>query len=225
MMKPLIRFLLLLPLMHAPVLAQFEGTIESRNTSIDAMGGAEQFTMKIWVRPRMARVEILPDHGEGRTTMIHREDRGVLWMIEDADKSYEEIRREPEQERGEEEERPQVVKTGKKKKILGYPCEEVRIKHRDAETEIWGTAKLVKITQALSHIMDGTSGGGDGTRDVVGSMGLFPLMSITRVEGAVVESQEVTRITQGPTPVALFEIPAGYTKRGKPELPDQVRSP
>jgi hypothetical protein len=223
-MKSPILLLLFVLLLYGSLHAQFEGTIESRNRSTDVMGGAEQFTMKIWVRGRMARVEILPDHGEGRTTMIHREDLGVLWMIDDSEKAYEEIKREPERDSGREvEDRPQVIRTGKKKTILGYRCEEVRLRYGGAETEIWGTTKLVKISQALSRIMDGASGGGG--LDIVGTMGLFPLMSVTRVEGAIVESQEITRIAQGPTQPALFELPPGYTKRGKPELPEHVRSP
>jgi hypothetical protein len=54
--------------------------------------------------------------------------------------------------------------------------------------------------------------GSDGD-DVIAKMGLFPLLSVTRYEGRVLESQEVTKIERKPLAGDLFRIPEGYTKQ------------
>ena len=43
-------------------------------------------------------------------------------------------------------------------------------------------------------------------------MGLFPLISSTKIEGHLVESQEVTRIEHLTLSQEMFELPVGYEK-------------
>jgi hypothetical protein len=49
-------------------------------------------------------------------------------------------------------------------------------------------------------------------------LGLFPLLAYTRIEGNVVESQEVDRIERKPLEAGLFRIPPDYRKQSVESL-------
>jgi hypothetical protein len=151
-------------------------------------------------------------------TMIYRTDLHVIWMVNDEEKTYFEV---SQTQQGEEspgivppDERPVIRKTGRSRKILGYACEQFLVKHSGAQTEIWGTKRLAGLATALAAALgqEQTVDGGSWT-DVLTKRGVFPLLASTRIEGKIVESQEVTRIERLTLPPELFALPAGYKKQ------------
>ena len=215
LMKRLLVPVLLWP---AALVAQFEGVIESKNVTTDETGLQQEFTMTMEVKGTMARITNSAIGTTPQVRMICRNDLKVIWMINDEEQSYFEI---PQTEGAEDvpipggsEEKTVVRRTGRTKKILGYPCEQFLVRRSDAETEIWGTRRLAGVARALAKALGQEQMGkaGDWT-DELTKIGVFPLYASTRVGGEIVESQEVTRIEQRALPPELFTIPQGYKKQ------------
>ena len=212
------RLAILLFLAWDPVFGQFEGVIESKNVTTDETGLQQEFTMTMEVKGTMARIVTSAVPNTPAVTMIYRTDLKRIWMVNDEEKTYFEVSqtegaddvRVPEGK----EEKSVIKKTGKTKKILGYPCELYIIRRTETETQIWGTRKLASLAQALQKALGQEPNGktADWTDDLA-KIGVFPLSSTTRVGGEVVESQEVTRIERRELAPDLFEIPAGYKKQ------------
>jgi hypothetical protein len=206
-----------------PVFAQFEGVIESKNVTVDENGLQQEFTMTMEVKGTMARIVTSAVANTPAVTMIYRTDLKRIWMINDEEKTYFEVSqsdeggdvRVPEGK----EEKAVIKKTGKTKKILGYPCELYIVRRSDAETQIWGTKKLASLAQALQKALGQEQNGkGSEWTDDLARIGVFPLSASTRVGSEVVESQEVTRIERRELPPELFAIPAGYKKQTVGEM-------
>jgi len=107
-----------------------------------------------------------------------------------------------------------MKKTGKTKKILGYRCEQFLIGQGEAETEIWGTKDLRGLSAALARAL-GEERAGQGTawNDELTKLGIFPLLANTRIEGKVVDSQEVLKIEKRSLGEDVFSLPGGYRKQ------------
>lgn len=202
--------------------AQFQGVVESKNMTTDELGSQQQFTMTMWITKDMVRIQNSAMGSTPVSTMIYRNDRHVVWMVNDEDRSYFEIVQENQLQKPEdqqspvEDEKAVIRKTGRKKSILGYKCEQFFIKRADAETEIWGTKGLSSLAASLSQALGEQQGEPlTGLADELTRMGVFPLLAYTRLGKNIVESQEVTRIRSQAMQQDLFEIPAGY-KRLKP---------
>jgi hypothetical protein len=193
--------------------AQFEGVVESRNLTSDMSGAAQRFTMKLWVKKGIVKIEMSAIGSTPASTILYRLDVGRVVMLNDQEKTFFEI---PQGEAGQGDvERaapPTVRRTGKTRKILGYSCDQLYIRNGEAETEYWGTKSLSALAAALSKATG--SQAGTGVSDDLTAMGYFPLVAVTKMGGKVLESSEVTRLEAMTLPQELFEIPPGYKQQG-----------
>jgi hypothetical protein len=218
----MIRSLIFLSLLSCNTLfAQFEGLVESNNTTTDETGAVQHTVMKLWLKDGMARVVTTGDSSHPALIMIYRNDLKTVWVLNDEDKTYSEI---AQNDAGEvpppqKEDKPHIKRTGKTRTILGYRCEQMMITQGEAVTEIWGTKALASISSALSRALgEEPSGSETAWTDEVMRLGLFPLLAYTRIEGNVVESQEVDRIERKPLEAGLFRIPPDYRKQSVESL-------
>jgi len=211
--------------------AQFEGIVESKNTTVDELGRPQEFIMTMWIKKDMVRIETKGASLPG-STMIYRADLKKVWMLNPEEKSYFEI---PHDEKGEEMyntggtgAKYVVQRTGRKKTIAGYECEQFIIKRETEETELWGTKKLGHLVSTLSAALgnDQTSAGEGAVAEVM-KRGIYPLRSATKVDGQLIESQEVTRIEPKSLDASLFSLPADFKKKKAldmmQELPEEKR--
>ena len=214
-MKSLIAATLVFP---ALLSAQFEGMIESRNTTIDELGKEQQFTMTIWVKGTMAKIANSATGSSPAVTMIYRGDLQTLWVINDQEKSYYEMRQgEGFGDAGQVnsgEKAPAVKKTGKTKKILGYACAQYIVSNSGAVTEIWGTRSLPGLAAALARAVGQEPGGAETEwTDELTRMDVYPLEAYTRIEGKIIESHNVTAVQRRAVEKDFFALPAGYVKQ------------
>jgi len=199
--------------------AQFEGIIESKNLTTDELGSLRQFTITMWIKKDRIRVQSSAFGSTPATTMIYRNDRHIIWMLNDEDKTYFEILQEEKPQglrSGEEsrlEDKPTVRRTGRTKKILGYSCEQVLLTRGEGETEIWGTKQLSELEATTSRILGQSDAEAGGWMDEVARLGLYALVSSTRIKGKIIESQETTRIEVKNLSSDLFDIPPGFRKQ------------
>ena len=196
--------------------AQFEGVIESRNVSTDETGAGQQSVMTMWIKGTMARITNTATSTTPASTMIYRSDLRVIRMLNDDNKTYFEIPQGKTREDSPAEavEHAAVKKTGKTKKILGYRCEQFLIGQGEAETEIWGTRDLRGLSASLARALgEERTGQGTAWNDELTKLGIFPLLANTRLEGKILESQEVVKIEKRPLAEDLFSLPAGYKRQ------------
>lgn len=197
--------------------AQFEGVIETRNVTTDETGSKIQYQMTMWVKKDMVKVKTSSLDGAPANTLIYRNDKNVIWMFADGEKSYVEIdqNEQPvEQYASVPEEKYKIRRTGKRKKILAYPCEEIVLTRESEKTTIWATDKLKSLNEALAKAFGGESGQGpQAWDDELSKLGLYPLNAKVLVENRLAESQEVTAITKKKLAAELFEVPPGYQKQ------------
>jgi hypothetical protein len=214
-----VAFPLLLCVVRMPVFAQFEGIVESRNLTVDETDKPQQFSMMMWIGKGKMRVYNSAIGETPPSTIIYRNDKGVFWVLNDEEKSYIEVLQNPEPagnpgipgQTGNVQ--PAIRKTGKKKSILGYQCEQYMVTRPGEQTEIWGTKKLSGLISALATILGAAQQGGeDSWNDELTKMGVFPLLATTKVDGNLIESQEVTKVEIRTLAAELFELPAGYRR-------------
>jgi hypothetical protein len=209
--------------------AQFEGIVETRNLTTDETGKLQQFTMTMWISKDRIRIQNSAFGNTPATTMIYRNDRHTIWMLNEEDKTYFEILQEDKPSgtnSGEEsrlEDKPTVRRTGSTRKILGYTCEEVLLVQGEGQTEIWGTKKLSDLTATTSRVLGQSDAEAGGWMDEITRLGLYPLASSTRIEGKVVESQETTMIELKSLSSELFDLPAGYRKQAVRDMQEPPR--
>ena len=200
-------------------LAQFEGVIESRNLTTDDEGKPQKFIITMWIKNDRMRVETGPIGTTPATTMIYRADRKMVWMLNEEEHSFFEILQNGGgalQDTGTRSSQPDesLVKTGKKKKILGYPCDLFIMKSGDQVTEIWGTRALPALMATTTSVL-----GGESEEDVpswnneLRRLGMYTLSARTTVSGKLVEAQDISRIEQRTVDEEKFELPEGYKKQ------------
>lgn len=202
---------------------QFEGVIETKNTTTDERGAPQQFTMTLYVKQDMVRIQNSAVGTSPPSTMIYRGDMKVVWMLDEEGRSYFEIRQneQPQEIHApslSDAKAPEVRKTGKKKQVLGFPCEQIKIMDNEQQTEIWATRSLGDLFGTISRVL-GAEGTGQEWEDKIMKMGYYPLIASTRIGRKVLESQEVTKIEKKHLPQDLFELPARFTK----ETPDTMK--
>lgn len=200
--------------------AQFEGLVESRNFTLDDNGMGQHFDMTIWVRRDMIKVRI-PTVGEiPGSTVIYRHDRKISWVFNDAEKTYFEVSLadQSKQPRDQAPDKPRVERTKRTRKVLGYTCEQIILRRGESETEIWGAKGLGDLTGRLDSLLGNGEGRSPETdTELLRQLHLFPLISITRYDGKVIDSQEVTKIDRRPLTSDLFVIPPDYKKQAAME--------
>jgi hypothetical protein len=200
--------------------AQFEGIVESKNLTTDETGKIQKFVMTMWIKVDMVRIENTATGSTPASTMIYRNDKKLVWMVNDEDKTFFEIAQAESEDQGLA--RPEndggksyrLVKTGKEKKILGYPCTQIILKYPDQQTTIWATRGLGDLSRAIAKALgeEHAESTGRWTNELT-RMGMFPLASSTKINGNVVEAQEVTRIQRKTLGLEKFELPSGYRKQ------------
>ena len=223
--------MILLPLILAgllfalPAHAQFEGLVESRNLTSDETGATQKFTMKLWVKKDMVKIEISAMGSTPGSTILYRRDVGKVVMLNDQEKTYFEIQQGAGGGNGQDRQgverdaMPVVRRTGKSKKILGYSCDQVFMRTGEAETEYWGTKSLGALASAISQTFDVEGNeAGTGWNDDLMKLGYFPLLAQTRMGGKVLESSEVIKIEPRELSPEVFAIPPEYTKQGIRDL-------
>jgi len=204
---------------------QFEGIVETTNLTRDDMGKPQEFVMTMWIKKDMVKVTHSALGSSFGSTMVYRTDRHERWILNEENKTYFSISQDsveisagvPDQQQRAD---PHTVKrTGKTRKILGYPAEQVLVRQNDVTTEIWGTKKLRDLARTISRAFGVQASQDDGgwTQELM-KMGLFPLMSTTRLNGKVAESQTVTKIESRVLPEELFSVPAGYRRETAREM-------
>jgi hypothetical protein len=215
-------------LFSAGAQAQFEGVVESRNLTVDEQGVEQQYVMTMWVRKDMVRVQIPAVGDMPGSTVIYRADRKISWVLNDLEKSYFEVSlsQDVQQRSGvpdvDSANRPVFVRTKKTRKVLGYVCEQLIVKRGESETEIWGTKGLAALTEVLEGMLARDAFGGAGSEtEMIAKMGIFPVVSITRYEGKIIESQEITRVERKPVGPELFQVPAAYAKQKGVEMQER----
>ena len=196
---------------------QFEGVIETKNSTIDERGMPQQFTMSMFVKHDMVRIQNSAVGSSPPSTMIYRGDMKTVWMLDEEGKTYFEIRQDeqpqevyPPETSGSKP--PVMKKTGKTKRVLGYLCEQIRITDDDQLTEIWATKSLGDLFRTISQVL-GSEGTGQEWENKIMKMGYYPLIASTSVGGKVMESQEVTKVEKKQLSSDLFQLPEGYTKQ------------
>ena len=196
---------------------QFEGVIETKNSTIDERGMPQQFTMTMYVKHDMVRIQNSAVGTSPASTMIYRGDMKVVWILDEGGKSYFEIRQDEQPQEvhpplTSDSKPPVMKKTGKKKQVLGYTCEQIRIIDNDQVTEIWATKSLGDLFRTMSTVL-GSEGTGQEWENKIMKMGYYPLLASTSEGGKVMESQEITKVEKKRLPPDLFELPAGYIKQ------------
>lgn len=196
--------------------AQFEGVIESRNTTTDESTEPQQYVMTIWVKGSMARITTSATPSSPASTMIYRSDLRVIWMLNEENKSYFQVSlAKPQDDTARGNDEPaKVRRSGKSKKILGYTCNQYIITQGETETEIWGTKDLRDLSASLARALgEERRGQGEAWNDELTRLGVYPLVANIRIEGKVAEAQEVVKIDRRSLPDDLFALPAGYKKQ------------
>ncbi len=206
------------------VVAQFEGVVESQNLTVDETDTPRKFPMTLWISKGRMRVETGAIGETPASTMIYRPDRGVFWILNSEAKTYIEVLQNPEQNSPathlDGSDKPQMKKTGKSKTILGYRCDQYVVRRPGEETEIWGTKNLGELTKALDAVLGSSmqQESPDEWSNELTKLGVYPLIATTKVEGKVVESQEVTKIEKLTVPAEKFDLPSGYQKESVQEV-------
>ena len=215
----LIRWCACLALAGAPAFGQggFEGIVQSENGTTDELGAPQKYVMTISVKGKLVRVDI-PAYGpEPAMSMIYRPDRRVVWILNEKESSYFEMAQEPGEAKGGSG-GAGIKPTGKKKVILGYPCDQLIAESGDSRTEFWGTKKLGGLAKSMAAAL-GTGGEEGGMmNDELAAMGYYPLIARTSVEGVVVEWSEVKKVEKRAVSGEIFEVPKGYRKQTMQEL-------
>jgi hypothetical protein len=117
----------------------------------------------------------------------------------------------------------ELEKTGKTETILGYKCQQVLVKDKDAVTELWlagGLGAFMGLGGGGNPMAGGPRGGNAAKWEKIlkGTSG-FPLRVISRdPAGKETFRMEATRVTPGPQPDSEFAPPADYQKFAMPNF-------
>jgi hypothetical protein len=210
-----------------PAHAQFEGIVQSKNVTTDELGRPQTFIMTMWVKKDMVRIET-KGAAAPSSTMLYRTDMKRIFMLNDEEKSYFEISQDEKAQEviasGGTTAKYSLKKTGKKKSIAGYPCDEFLIKRESEETQLWGTKKLAHLVTAISRALGQEHASvADGATNEVMKLGVYPMASSTKLDGNVIESQEVTLVESKSLDASLFTLPAAYKKQKAFEMMQGVQ--
>ena len=108
--------------------------------------------------------------------------------------------------------KPQLKKTGKTQKLLGYNCEQFIVKSADQESEIWVTKELGKFVMFRMGGMRQEQSSRDSWQESFAGSNWFPLLASTKKGEKELGKFEVTKIEKKQLEASLFTIPEGYQK-------------
>ncbi|HVO50822.1 MAG TPA: DUF4412 domain-containing protein [Thermoanaerobaculia bacterium] len=242
MKKTVLAMLAGVALASGPALAQFEGEITMKMTMREGSGTGKNYISKAGVRSELdiqtARMPMK------MTTLVKSATPGLVYLINDAQKSYTEIdtkktRERLEKTRGKSADTWTVKRLGRET-VNGYSCEHVLVtRSDDAKTEMeWWTSKDIAglSYESMRGLMRRGADSDEGILKALKDAGAdgFAVKMITREKGNPnpVMTMELTKIEKKSVPAALFEIPAGYKKAegmtgamgvASPEQQEQMR--
>jgi hypothetical protein len=179
----------------------FEGTVEYSITT-------EEGTMPMTYMMKGDNVRIEMEQAPGRKAAIlidGKENKSVMLM--DKMKMYMELPAPPSPDA--DAPKPEITKTGKTQKILGYDCQQFVVKEGDAESDVW-VAKGLGTFQMFK--MGGPRGksNAEAWQKLIGSEGGFPLLATTKEGDSQISKMEATKVEKKSLDDALFKIPEGY---------------
>ena len=230
-------------LVAAPAFAQFEGEIGMKMTMREGQGTGKTYVSKIGSRSEIdMQAAKMPVK---MTTLMKFANPDVMYMINDATKTYTEIDLKKVKEQaakvpGKEKDVWSVKKLGRET-VNGYSCEHVLVtRSEDAKTEQeWWTSKDISglSYESMRGLMRRGNQSDEGIMKALRDAGAdgFVVKMVTREKGnpAAVMTMELTRAEKKSVPASLFEIPAGYTKQegmmggmgvmASPEQQEQMR--
>lgn len=240
MKKTLLAILAGAALAAAPAFAQFEGELTMKMTMREGSGTGKNYISKAGVRSELDLQGKMPMK---MTTLIRAATPDVVYLINDAQKSYTEIdtnktREQLEKTRGKRE--PWTVKKLGKETVNGYSCEHVLITRGDdakSELEWWTSKDIAGLSyESMRGLMRRNADNDEGIMKAVRDAGAdgFAVKMITREKGNLnpVMTMEISKVEKKSVPAALFEIPAGYKKAegmmgamgvASPEAQEQMR--
>lgn len=181
----------------------FEGTIEFTATTERG-----PISMNYMMKGDNVRFESEGRPGMKAVILVNVKDNKTV-MVMDQMKAYMEF--DVPHTQGTEKPKPDIKKTGKSKKILGYACEQYLIKDGTRETDVW-------VTKALGKFQLFRMGGrqqqaeAEAWQEAVKNESAFPLFAVTREGDKEVSRMEATKIEKKSLDDSLFKIPEGYKK-------------
>ena len=185
-------------LLHAQ---SFEGVVEYSITT-------EQGTMPMTYMMKGENVRVEMEQSPGRKAAIlidGKEHKSI--MIMDKMKMYMELPTPPQADSTAA--KPQITKTGKTEKILGYECHEIIVKDGDMQSDVWVTKELGAF-QMLRMAGRGGKRNAEAWQKLIGDEGAFPLRATTKQGDTKVSTMEATKVEKKSLDEALFKIPEGY---------------
>jgi hypothetical protein len=227
-------------LVAAPALAQFEGEITMKMTMREGAGTGKNYLSKAGVRSELdIQTSRMPMK---MTTLVRSATPDLVYLINDAQKSYTEIdskktREQLEKMRGKDSDKWTVKKLGKET-VNGYSCEHLFIANgEDAKSEMeWWTSKDIAglSYESMRGLMRRGSQSDEGIMKALRDAGAdgFAVKMVTREKGSPtpVMTMELTKVEKRSLPASLFEIPAGYKKQegmmgamASPEAQEKMR--
>lgn len=208
----------------APAFAQFEGELSMKMTMREGSGTGRAFVSAAGTR---SELDIQTAQAPFKmTTIMKASNPDVMYMINDEQKSYAEvdlkkIKEQAAKYRGEKAKETWSVKKLGKETVNGYSCEHAivtRAEEAKSEQELWTSKDVSGLSyESMRGLMRRGNENDDGMMKALRDAGVdgFVVKRIMREKGnpVPVATMELTKVEKKSLKAALFEIPAGYTKK------------
>jgi hypothetical protein len=228
-----------------PAFAQFEGEITMKMTMREGSGTGKAYISKVGARSELdLQASKMPMK---MVTLMKYANPDILYMINDASRSYAEIdlkklKEQTAKYQGKKE-TWNVQKLGKET-VNGYSCEHLLLTRTDgskSESEWWTSKDIAGLNYETMRglVRRGNQGnqGDEGVAKALRDAGAdgFVVKMVTRDKGSPtpLATMELTKAERKSVPASLFEVPAGYSKQegmfgaasvmAPPEAQDQMR--
>jgi len=206
-----------------PLLSQFEGEIDMKISSSLGETKRDQ-TIVLLIKKDKIAITVKGEGGMGQGRVIFREDKEMMWVIDDKKKTVMEIPTKQIEDlgakaaEGTERESVKFHKSGKTETILGYLCEGWVVEKEHETKDVYGTSKLGDIYDGFLKSFKRMKGGRmesmmNEFETEMMRQKIFPMNSITTRDGNVTSTEEVTKIESRSLPASTFETPTGYKKQ------------
>ena len=190
----------------------FEGVVEY---SVTTERGT--MPMKYMKKGDNVRVEMEGPQGMKATILINEKDNKSV-MLMDQMKMYMKMPTPPMGDSTAP--KPEITKTGKSQKLLGYDCQQYIVKEGNQATEVWITKDLGPFQMFRMGGPRGQSNA-EAWQKAIGNEGGFPLLATTKEGDEQLSKMEATKVEKTSLDDALFKIPDDY----KPMDSSMMRRP
>ena len=179
----------------------FEGVVEFTVT-----GDQGTMPMIYMMKGDNVRVEMEGRPGMKAAFLIDAKENKSVMLMEQM-KMYMEMPAPPAADSGKP--KPEITKTGKTQKILGYNCQQFLIKDGELQSEVWVTKELGTFQMFKMGSRERNSNA-EAWQKMVGSEGGFPLLATTKEGDTQTSKMVATKIEKKSLDDALFKIPEGF---------------